>query len=151
MNDLKWNTLEYLYKEKTADWYWIVAIVTISIALIAIILNNLIFAILVIVSSFTMSLFASKRPEIATVEINNSGITVGNTKYPYINLYSFWVETREIHPKIVLKSKKIFMPFIVILIDEVEPEQVREALLKYLPEEENVEPFLEKLLLYFGF
>ena len=151
MNKISWQAHEYLYSEKTADWYWIVAIITISIAIIAIILNNIIFAILIIVSSFTLSLFASRKPEIITVEISPSGVTVGKTHYPYAHLDSFWVETREIAPKIILKSKKVFMPFIAILIDEVDPEEVRHVLLQHLPEEEHVEPFLEKLLIYFGF
>ena len=151
MGNLKWQAHEYLYAEKTADWYWIVAIVTISIAIIAIILNNIIFAILIIISSFTLSLFASRKPEIMTVEINVSGVTVGKTHYPYAHLDSFWVETRETQPKIILKSKKVFMPFIVTLIDDVQPEKVRDILLQHLPEEEHVEPFLEKLLIYFGF
>ena len=151
MENLKWQAHEYLYSEKTADWYWIVAIITISIAIIAIILNNIIFAILIIVSSFILSLFASRKPEVISVEITSSGITAGKTHYPYANLQSFWVETREIVPKIILKSKKVFMPFIAVLIDEIEPEEVRHALSQHLPEEEHVEPFLEKLLIYFGF
>ncbi len=148
---LSWQTIEYLHQEKTSDWYWIVAIVTISIALISIILNNLIFAILIIVSSFTLSLFASKRPDIIKIDIDDSGITVGKTHYKYSDLDSFWIETREHIPKILLKSKKTFMPFIVVFIEEIEPEKVREELSQHLPEEEHIEPFLEKLLLYFGF
>ena len=151
MDKLSWKTAEYLHTEKTSDWYWIVAIITISIAVISIILNNLIFAILIMVSSFTLSLFASKKPEIVEVEINNIGINFGRTQYPYTHLDSFWIETREIYPKILLKSKKVFMPFIVIFIEDVEPEKVRETLLHHLPEEEHVEPLLEKLLIYFGF
>ena len=103
MGNLNWQAHEYLYSEKTADWYWIVSIITISIAIIAIILNNIIFAILIIVSSFTLSLFASRKPEIIDVEINPSGVTVGKTHYPYAHLDSFWVETREFQPKIILK------------------------------------------------
>ena len=148
---IKWNAYEYLYKEKTADWYWIVGIITISIALIAIILNNIIFAVLIIISFFTLSLFASKKPEIIPVEINNSGIIIDRTYYPYANIESFWVETREIQPKILLKSKKVFMPFIAVLIEDLPPQQIREVLLQHLPEEEHAEPFLEKLLIYFGF
>src|SRR3989344_7467453 len=146
MESISWNTVEYHHTEKTADWYWIVGIITVSIALISIILNNIIFAILIIVSSFTLSLFASKKPETVVVEINASGVTFGKTHYPYKNLDSFWVETREIQPKIILKSKKLFMPFIIIFIEDIPHEKVRETLLRHLPEEEHVEPFLEKLL-----
>ena len=151
MEKLSWHTHEYLHSEKTADWYWMVGIVTISIALIAIILNNIIFAILIIISSFTLSLFASKKPEIVEVMIGRTGVSVGRTQYPYSHLDSFWIETREIHPKIILKSKKIFMPLIIIFIEEHDPDDVHAALIQYLPEEEHTEPFLEKLLIYLGF
>ena len=85
------------------------------------------------------------------MEINNSEAVVDQTHYPYVNLESFWVETREAYPKIIFKSKKFFMPYISILIDDVNADQIREKLLQHLPEEEHIEPFLEKLLIYLGF
>ena len=148
---LTWQAPEYLYRQKTADWYWIVAIVTISISLIAIILNNIIFAILIIVSSFTLSLFASRHPKIINVEVDENGVTVDKTRYSYANLDSFWVETGQAHPKVLLKAKKILMPYIVILINDIEPEEVKLVLFKHLQEEEHTEPLLEKFLIYFGF
>lgn len=151
MEKLNWKTYEYLYVEKTPDWYWIVSIVTISIVLVSIILNNIIFAILILVSSFTLLLLASRKPEIVSVDIDSDGITIGTINYPYIHLDSFWVEKGEVHPKIIFKSKKAFMPFIVITIEDIEPDKVRETLLEYLPEKEHVEPLLEKLLVRLGF
>lgn len=152
MNEtISWQAPEHLHTEKTSDWYWIVGIVTLSIALIAIILDNLIFGILIIMCALTLSLYASKKPRIVSVKIDNRGVTVGTMRYPYDNLDSFWVETRQAVPKILLKSKKLFMPFIAVLIEEVDPEEVRSILLNYLPEEEHTEPLLEKLLIYLGF
>ena len=152
MNEtISWETIEYLHREKTNDWYWIVGTITASIALIAIILNNVIFAILIIVSSFTLSLFASRKPEVITISIDGKGVSIGKHKYLYKELESFWVETRDPHPRVLLKSKKVFMPFVVAFIEEVEPETINEFLSNYLPEEEHSEPFLEKVLLYFGF
>lgn len=154
MNDparVSWQTVEYLHTEKTTDWYWIVSIVAISIAVIAIILHNLIFGILIIISSFTLLLFAGRKPETITVEINNLGVTVGKTRYPYGDLESFWIETREAYPKVLLKSKKVFMPFVVVLMNDVNHEQIHAVLEQHLPEKEHTEPFLEKLLLYLGF
>ena len=153
MDKISWHTIEYLHQEKTSDWYWIVGIVSVSIAIISIITNNVIFAILIIVSSFTLMLFASKKPLGVNIELSENGVRVGNIIYPYRNLESFWVETRENNDRILIKSKKVFMPLIIIFIeeDQVHPEDVRSLLLKYLPEEEHAEPFLEKLLVYLGF
>jgi hypothetical protein len=153
MEKLSWHTLEYLHTEKTSDWYWIVGIITVTIAVIAIIMNNIIFAILILVASFTLSLFASRKPRVIEISLDGSGITVGRTKYPYNHIESFWVETRNYHPRLLLKSKKFFMPYLVILIDEevVHPDEIRAFLLNHLHEEEHSEPFLEKLLVYLGF
>ena len=151
MEKISWQTKEYIHTEKTTDWYWIVGIITISIALISIIFGNLIFGILIIVASFTLTLFASRKPEMVEVEINQRGVLHGKTLYPYDHLDSFWIETREFHGRILLKSKKVLMPFVVIFLEDIEPEKIRETLLQHLPEEEHTEPLLEKLLIYFGF
>lgn len=151
MEKLSWQTIEYLHSKKTADWYWIVGAITVSVALIAIILNNIIFAILIIVASFTLSLFASKPPELINVDIGSSGINLNHIYHPYSELESFWIELEDHHPKIIIKSKKVFATFITIFIEDVPPEEIHEILSRHLPEEKHVEPFLVKLLEYLGF
>jgi hypothetical protein len=151
MDNISWETVEYLHTEKTNDWYWIVGIITLSAALIAVILNNIIFAILIIVSSFTLSMFASRRPNIISATIDKSGVTFGRTRYPYSSIQSFWVETRDNYPRMLLKTDKAFMPFVVIHIHEDDADEIKDILSKYLPEEENTEPLLEKALIYLGF
>ncbi|HRH27075.1 MAG TPA: hypothetical protein PLZ99_02865 [Parcubacteria group bacterium] len=151
MDRISWETVEYLHTEKTSDWYWIVGIITLSAALIAIILNNVIFAILIIVSSFTLSIFASRRPDMVTATIDKSGVTFGRTRHAYSNIESFWIETRDSYPRLLLKSNKVFMPFIVLHIHEDDADEIKNVLSKYLPEEENTEPLLEKVLIYLGF
>ncbi len=151
MEKISWSTVEYFHTEKTNDWYWIVGMITISIAIISVILNNVIFAILILVSSFTLTIFASKRPDIVSVTLDKSGVTFGRNRYSYSNIESFWIETRDSYPRILLKTKKFLMPFIIIHTEDEDPEQIKEFLSKYLPEEENSEPLLEKVLLYLGF
>ncbi|HEY0220643.1 MAG TPA: hypothetical protein VGC58_00275, partial [Candidatus Paceibacterota bacterium] len=148
---ISWSSHERIYTEKNSDWYWIVGIITISLAAICIILNNINFGILIIISSFTLSLVASKKPEILESEINSFGIKHGKTMYPFVNLDSFCVETRDAHPRLILQSKKFFMFYISILLEDTDPNTVREYLLEHLKEEEHVEPLLEKVLIYLGF
>jgi hypothetical protein len=119
--------------------------------LVSIILNNLIFGILIIISSFTLSLFASKRPETVDVEINDVAVVFGENRYPYSTLTSFWIETRDHIPRILLKSEKIFMPYVIIFTEDESLTEIHDLLSKHLPEEEHREPLLEKLLIYFGF
>ena len=43
------------------------------------------------------------------------------------------------------------MPFLMIYIEEVDPEDVRDILLNYISETEHHEPLSQKLLEVFGF
>lgn len=151
MDKITWQTTEYFHTHKTSDWYWIVGIVTISFALIAIILNNLIFGILILVAGFTLSLFAARRPGVVNVEISNSGITFAGKYHAYGTLESFWVETQEGHPRIFLKSKEIFSPYTVIFIEDEDPEMIHHLLSSKLKEEKHTESLLEKIMMYLGF
>jgi hypothetical protein len=151
MEKITWKTFEHIHTEKTSDWYWIVGIVTVSLAVISIILNNIIFAVLIVVASFTLTLHASKKPNVIDIVLGTNGVLVGKILYPYSNLDSFWVETRDIHPRLIIKSKKVFMPFISILLEDADPDQVHDHLIKYLKPEEHIEPLFEKVLIYLGF
>ena len=84
-------------------------------------------------------------------EINEKGITVEKVQYPYTSLESFWVEENVGLPKVLVKSKKVMMPYIILPIEGVEPSHIREYLAQYLPEEEHHEPLLQYVMEYLGF
>ena len=151
MDKISWTAPEYIHTHKTADWYWIVGIITISLAIVAIIFNDVIFAILIVVSVATLSLYATRPPSILDIDITSTGIHNGATFYSYTDLDSFWVETREQYPKIILKSKKKLMFFITILIEDEDPEMIDDYLSQHLPKVEHHEPLLEKIFMWLGF
>jgi len=150
---LTWNTIEHEYTEKTQNWYWIIGIVAISIALIAIIFNNVLFAVLVIVGVFTLTLLATKKPQELSIELNQRGVRVNEILYPYTTIDSFWVEEEIDTPRILIKSNKTFAPLLVILIepDQVSGDIVHDFLLNHLDEEEHQEPLFQKVLERVGF
>lgn len=85
------------------------------------------------------------------VELNDKHIMFGKTKFPYKELDAFWIETKDGMPRIILKSKKLFMPYISIFLEETDPEKVQEFLITKLESEEMSEPLFEKVLVYLGF
>ena len=148
---ISWNSPEHFHKEKTSDWYWAVGIIALALTVVAIILGQIIPAIFIVVAIVALVLHASRPPRVVYYEINDRGIVAGNTLYPFLSLDSFWIPHDEIPPKIILKSHKLFMPFIVILIDEVDPEEVRAVLLNYIAETEHKQSLLKHLLERVGF
>ncbi len=148
---IKWETREYHHSPKTHDWYWAVGIITVTLAVIAILLGNLIFALFIILSGVALCIHATIPSHITECQISNKGIMFKNVLFPYTTLDTFWVETLQSYPKLLVKSKKFFMPHIVIPIETVDPDKVRALLLAYMKEEEEHESLGLRFMQYLGF
>jgi hypothetical protein len=148
---ISWSAPAHLYTEKRPDWYWAVGIITLALAVTAFIFGDAITGIFVVVAAVALVVHASRPPHTVRYEISDRGIAFDDDLYPFLTLDSFWIPHDEEPPKILLKSRKLFMPLIVVYIDDVEPEEVRQVLLKYIAETEHREPFVKKLLEWLGF
>lgn len=150
--ELRWHTHDHT-EPKSADWYWALGIIAVAGAVAAVVLGNILFAVLIVVGTLTLALYAVRKPNLAHFEINDRGIRIDNTIHPYTSLDSFWVDDIDEHtsPKLLIKSKKALMPFIIIPLDPVSPTDVRECLFLYLDEEEHTEPLPHKIMDYLGF
>jgi hypothetical protein len=148
---VSWSAPEHYYVEKRADWYWIVGIITLALAAVAFIFGAIITGIFVLVAAAALVVHASRPPRIVYHEVNDRGVVVHDKLYPFLTLDSFWIPHDEFPTKIIMKSRKLFMPYIVIFIEEIDPEEVREIMLKYIAETEHHEPFLKHVLEGFGF
>jgi len=111
-----------------------------------------IFAILIIIAVFSLCLFINVHPNTLHIIIDERGVTRGLIRYPYQTLHSFWIDIEHPHPKIILRSKKAFLPLIIVPLDiTLDEEKVREALLQHIPEEPMRFPLAEMILEYLGF
>lgn len=148
---ISWNAPTHYYVEKTSDWYWVTGIITLALAVVAFILGNVITGIFILVAASALVLHASQPPQVIYHEVNDRGIVVHDRLYPFLTLDSFWIPHDEYPSKIILKSRKLFMPYIVLMIDEVDPEHIRTVMLTYIAETEHHEPFLKHVLQRVGF
>lgn len=150
--NMEWDAHEYEHKERSSDWFWAVGIISVSIAIAAIIFNNIIFAILVLLATFTLSIFASRPPTTLHMVLNEKGVTRGRVHYPFSTLKSFWIDIEHPHKKIILESQKMFMPLIIIPLNaETNVDELHENLSTFLAEEFHTLPFVERILEYLGF
>ena len=148
---ISWNAPAHFYVEKRPDWYWAVGIISLTIAVVCFIFGAIIPGIFVIVAAVALVLHASHPPRTIHCEINDRGILIDETLYPFLSLESFWIPHDEVPPKLILKSHKMLVPFMIVFIEEVDPEAIREIMLKYIAETEHREPFLKHLLERLGF
>ncbi|MFA6340864.1 MAG: hypothetical protein WCX27_01310 [Candidatus Paceibacterota bacterium] len=151
-NTISWKAFEYKQKEKTADWYWAVIIIALSIVVISFMLHDGLFAILMIIGVTILLFFSSKEPRVIEISIDPRGIVVGKDKYPFATLEDFWVDiSDDENHKILLRSKKHMIPLIVVPLEEYHHLDVRDVLLQYLPEKEIQEPVSRKIMEKLGF
>ena len=146
---IEWETLEYPLRERGSDWFISVGIVAFAGALAAVILENYIFAVLIIVGTAALLLFAAKIPKQITVRIFEKGVLADMMLYPYSSLRGFHVNEHE--GKLLLKTNKLFLPVLVIPIEDTHPEDIRKILSGKIREAEIEESFWEKLMDHFGF
>lgn len=149
---VRWSAYEHEYIERSADWFWALGIVAISIAVTSILFSNVLFAILIILAAFTIGLLARTPPELIEFEISHRGIRVGGTLHRYNEIISFWVEDEHDAPPLLLVDTTKFMsPNLIIPIENIDPHIVRarleEAGVKEVPMKE---PISHKILEFLG-
>lgn len=149
---IEWDAREYEHKERSKDWFWAVGIITVAVAVAAVIFGNVIFAILIIICAFSLSLFINRPPEDVHVLINEKGIKKDHTLYLYDSLESFWIEKEHSHKKIIFHSKKLLMPLIIVpLSEEIDADRLEKTLIRFLPKKIEQLPLAESILEYLGF
>ena len=63
-SQLEWRAFEHEHIHKSSDWFWALGIIAIAGAVTAIIFNNILFAIIILVGAFTLSVHAVKKPNL---------------------------------------------------------------------------------------
>jgi len=151
--NFSWEAPERIFVPKKPDWFVTIWIIAITIMVLAIILNNLIFAVLVFVATLALTLNAKREPKIISIQITERGVRRDNLFYPWSSFVSFWIEEDDMIPKLLLESNRRFLPHTVLLIDEdeIDIEDLRDAVSTKLEEFEQHEPVLERIFERLGF
>tara|TARA_B100000745_G_scaffold53689_2_gene31881 strand:+ start:1294 stop:1755 length:462 start_codon:yes stop_codon:yes gene_type:complete len=147
-----WKAYEHEHTEKTSDWFWALGIVAVSSAIVAVLFKNILFALLILIGSFTMALLASRPEKERTFSLTPRGIMIDETLFPYQMLVAFWVKERAGRDSVlIVDARKFMIPHIIVSLEHTDAEQVRAYLSEYLPEEELEEPLGQRILEKFGF
>lgn len=159
MQKIEWSAPEYEEKNRSNDWFWALGIIIFTSSAAAVIYNNYFFAALLILSGVLLGFLAIKKPEMVAYELNEKGLVIGTSLYPYENIKSFWVqrenfdpEKEKLKPILFIKSERFFMPIILMPIKNIMANEIHSFLLeKNVPEEEMKETFSEKIMEALGF
>lgn len=150
---IEWRAHEYVHFEKSQDWYWILGLVAVAGAVAAILFNNVLFALLILIAAFVVALFAGRKPDIVSFSLTQRGVRINDTLYPFSNLKSFGIVERSSNhiPKLILEPKGHLAMHIYIPLENVDVDHVHDFLLDFVFEDEHEEPLIHHFMEWLGF
>lgn len=146
-----WRGHEYEYREKTSDWYYILAIISGAAAISAVLFHNYLFAVLIVVASLSIAIHAGKRPELKEFRVDGHGIKIGKKLYTYENIDSFWLDRATEPPQLFINLKRPILPLLIVPVGTRDSEIINEILFSNLPTKEFSIPSSQKISDFFGF
>lgn len=149
-SSIEWKTQERINRGHAPDWYWAVSIIALSIVITSIILNNVLFAVFIFISTIVLFLRTLQKPSSEQYELTARGIKINKEFTPYNALESFWIE-EDNEPKILIKQNALIAPLLILPLGNEDPELARLFLAEKLPEVEIHEPFSKKIMESLGF
>ncbi|TSC61891.1 MAG: Uncharacterized protein G01um101448_495 [Parcubacteria group bacterium Gr01-1014_48] len=147
---IKWQAYEYEHREHGSDWYWAISIITIALFIAAILFQNILLGIILVLGVISIILHSIKIPPLVSFEINEAGIRINQRLYQWTALKSFSI-TENPTPKIYLQSKKKVVPLIIIPFEAEDYLYIRSYLLDFIEERPHEENLMERLLEVLGF
>jgi hypothetical protein len=97
-------------------------------------------------------MYANKEPRIIKFKINEKGMEFDGRLHDFDTLRSFWLFYNPPEEKeLSFRSKKTFFPYIKIPLAEQNPNEIREFLLKFLPEKRHRESIIDIWMRRIGF
>lgn len=112
---IAWQVHTHEHKERSADWYWTLGLLALGGAAVAVFFGNVLFAIILLLGGGCIGTLAARGPREHAVAINQKGVTLDGTLYPYKNISSFWIdETKPEDPKLLVSTSGVLHPQLVI-------------------------------------
>lgn len=150
--NIEWQAPEFEKYEKGPGWFISVGAIALIIFTISLMTKNFIFAFLIILAVFIIFIYALKEPRIIKFKIDGQGLNIDEKFYRWEELKSFWIfyEPPQLN-YLSIESKRWTMPLIKISLKEQDPVAIRQALIKFIPEEKQEESLIDILTRYLRF
>lgn len=110
-----WNTPEHIHRERTIDWYWAVGLGAIAAAVLAFILKDTLFGIMILLASGLYAFASAKGPRDVSCSITEKDITIGTEVYEMEKIKAFnIVSMSEDEKDLVLSIMRFYNPVVSV-------------------------------------
>ncbi len=134
---ISWRKNEYEHTIKSMDYVWGIGLVALVGIIITLWLHNYLFALFILVAGVSLVMVSVRIPKEIDFEINNDGIIAGDITYEKKKLKGFKITTKQDEPVLLLETSRIYMPIVIIPIQEEQKDEIKGAML-ILTEEKDL-------------
>lgn len=142
----QWSVREYKSYSRTQRWYIVTGIIILILLLLAVWSQNIFAAVGLLLLSVIILVRAYSEPPRLQVSLTEDGIEVGDGFYEFRDLDNFWIVYEPPHVKMLyVEFASRWKPRLPIPLENEDPVEVREILLRFLSEsnEREGEPISE--------
>ncbi len=133
---IAWEGPEFEVYERDKQWYIAVLVVLLLIIIYAVIINSPIMAITFILIGVVGYIYLQKDPRHLVFAVTAEGVVVGEELFPFGDIESFWIFYEPPHTYLLsLRMRNRALPYVHMPLHQVDPVELREALLQFIPEE----------------
>jgi hypothetical protein len=145
---LQWRGSLYTSTKKSVDWFWILGLIVVLSTGLALYFRNYSFAAVLLIGGIAIGLFANEEVSEQEYKVDDKGIHIGDTLYPYGEIASFSVFTEGLPEKrqLLLTLKRTFFVHVSIPLIETDPEEVRILLRKFVLEKNRLPDLSDALM-----
>ncbi len=147
---IKWQGPDHESYPKSKRWYTIAGFVLASLVTYAVLTNSPLTAIVFILIGIVGYMYLERDPQLTDFAVSYDGVVIGNEVYEWDDMVSFWIFYDPPHTRVIsLHMKGKLMPYIHIPLHQIDPVDVREKMMEFVPEikqEQGMVDVLERLL-----
>ncbi len=148
---LQWEALEYEPSTREENWFYTIGIVAIIAIVLSIIFKNFLFAIIILLSAFTLIMYELRPPRLQTIKITAKGIQVEKELFPFGNILSFAITDGKPARHLIININRLVLSKIHLSLGETDPEKIRQILIQRLKETEHKETVIDLISDRLGF
>lgn len=151
---LSWHAPEFEHRPKDSVWFWVSIVGAIALIIFAVIQQNLLFALFILIAEVLLIVWGSRRPGELRVTADTSGIRIGDHRfYPrsHIDAFSFIEHQHTDWQDLIILLDRRYIPTVSVRVPNYMVDKLRARLSTLYPEYDHQESFVEILERYFWF
>lgn len=148
----EWDFPEYPKRRRTKRWWAVAAIVWGALAVASAVSGSFLFLLILLFAAIIFLTQERREPGRVVCAITEDGVDVDGRQYEYRDLEGFFIIYEPPEVKMLYLNRRGWRPHLGIPLEDQDPTEVREALLRFLPEdvEREHEPLLDQLTRLLG-